>query len=96
MALLISASTRLGIFTRDTFRCFYCGVIVQPEAVPLATQATVDHILPSCRGGGRDEENLVTACRSCNTRKGIKTLEEYREHLSQLTGQWPYTFAEEV
>lgn len=30
----------------------------------------VEHILPRCKGGGDDENNLALACRSCNLFKG--------------------------
>ena len=31
---------------------------------------TVDHVLPKCKGGSNDEDNLVTACERCNNMKG--------------------------
>ncbi len=37
---------------------------------------TIDHVLPRSRGGTDDPENLVTACRPCNTRKANRTPEE--------------------
>lgn len=46
---------------------------------------TVEHLLPQCRGGTSDPENLVTACKSCNTAKRYRTVEEYREYLIKLT-----------
>lgn len=30
---------------------------------------TVDHIVPKCKGGTNDWENLVTACERCNNMK---------------------------
>ena|ERR1035437_454480 len=35
---------------------------------------TVDHILARINGGQDVETNLVTACRSCNSKKGSKVL----------------------
>ena len=63
---------RLRILVRDRFRCQYCGR--QKTAVEL----TLDHIVPRSRRGRSVPENLVTACVSCNTRKGSRTPEEAR------------------
>ena len=48
-------------------RCSYCGV-----GFSESLQPTMDHVVPICRGGGHTKENLVPACRPCNTRKGIR------------------------
>lgn len=37
----------------------------------------VDHIIPVCRGGRSDLSNLQALCRTCNARKGTKTMEEF-------------------
>lgn len=58
------------IFARDDYTCQYCGV----RGVSLQC----DHVLPISRGGSNNEENLVTACKSCNQRKHAKTPEEWR------------------
>ncbi len=34
--------------------------------------ATIDHVVPISLGGGDEEINLVTACLSCNVKKGKK------------------------
>jgi hypothetical protein len=36
----------------------------------------LDHVIPRNRGGAHTWENLVTACKSCNHRKGNRTPEE--------------------
>lgn len=38
---------------------------------------TVDHILPRSRGGGNERENLQALCRTCNSSKGARTMEEW-------------------
>lgn len=62
--------TRREVFVRDGERCQYCG--------QRGGQLTLDHVLPKHRGGQHEWENLVTACRSCNHRKGGRTPEEAR------------------
>lgn len=63
---------RLRILVRDGFRCQYCGLR------KAASELTLDHVLPRSRRGRSVPENLVTACVSCNTRKGSRTPEEAR------------------
>jgi len=49
-------------------QCQYCG--------KKNVQLTLDHVLPRSRGGIDSWENLVTACVSCNNKKGNHTPEE--------------------
>jgi len=67
--------TRREVFLRDKYTCQYCGI--------RSRDLTVDHIMPKHRGGRHSWENLVTACKSCNHRKGGKTPEE--AHMRLLT-----------
>lgn len=60
--------TRREVFLRDNFTCQYCGV--------RGKDLTIDHVIPRHRGGKHTWDNLVSACRACNHRKGGKTLEE--------------------
>ena len=62
--------SRRGIFARDRETCQYCG------AQPGRANLTMDHVLPRSQGGGTSWENLVTACRDCNHRKGGRTPEQ--------------------
>jgi len=55
--------TRARLFRRDRHTCAYCGELLADRWL------TCDHIVPQCQGGGWDWMNLVTACRSCNSRK---------------------------
>jgi 5-methylcytosine-specific restriction endonuclease McrA len=48
--------------------CSYCGA---------TEQITIDHIEPLSRGGKHTRTNLASACRSCNSSKGAKTLDEW-------------------
>jgi hypothetical protein len=59
---------RQDVFARDNYRCIYCGNVFD------TTELTVDHVQPRVRNGDRSGGNLVTACRSCNTRKGGQRL----------------------
>jgi 5-methylcytosine-specific restriction endonuclease McrA len=68
-------STRSAIMLRDAYVCQYCG------ESPGRHLLTVDHVVPRCRGGVHDWDNLVTACMRCNQKKGSLTPEEANMHL---------------
>jgi len=51
--------TRRAVFARDEWRCQYCG----------AAALTFDHVIPKSRGGSHTWDNVVAACRRCNSRK---------------------------
>jgi len=59
--------TRQNIFKRDGCSCVYCGT---------HEDLTLDHVLPKSRGGRTTWDNLTTACKRCNTRKGNRTPDE--------------------
>ncbi|MEX2162072.1 MAG: HNH endonuclease [Anaerolineales bacterium] len=55
------------VFRRDDYTCQYCG--------HRAEELTLDHVIPRRLGGRHSWENLVTACRGCNHRKGGRMVE---------------------
>ena len=57
------AFTRFNVFLRDRFECQYCGD---------TRDLTFDHLIPRSRGGHTTWDNVVTACSTCNLRKGGK------------------------
>ncbi len=67
--------SRREIFARDRFTCQYCGVETR--------DLTLDHVLPRNQGGEHSWENLVSACRRCNHRKGNRTPKQARMGLDR-------------
>ena len=65
------------IWQRDRYLCHYCRCQVQRRDSYRTDAATIDHILPLSRGGMGTKDNMVTACRGCNSGKGNMTLVEY-------------------
>jgi 5-methylcytosine-specific restriction endonuclease McrA len=61
---------RRNVFARDANQCQYCG-----KHFPMS-ELSLDHVLPTCRGGEASWENLVCACVRCNVRKGGRTPQE--------------------
>ena len=53
------AVNRRTVFARDGSRCQYCGSAAE----------NLDHVIPRSKGGPHTWENVVAACRRCNTRK---------------------------
>jgi 5-methylcytosine-specific restriction endonuclease McrA len=57
------AWSRPGVLNRDHRTCGYCS----------RAATTVDHIMPTSRGGRNSWTNTVAACDGCNQRKGDRT-----------------------
>ncbi|MFM2057548.1 MAG: hypothetical protein RLY71_1933 [Pseudomonadota bacterium] len=66
----VPALSNPKLFARDRYLCAYCGVHVHPDHL------TREHIVPTSRGGQDTWMNCITACRSCNGRKGSRLLHE--------------------
>ena len=78
-----------ALFRRDQYLCLYCG------QQHHRSQLTRDHVIPVSRGGRDQWGNVVTACRSCNNRKGSCTPEEADMPLLAIPfkpNPWEYTF----
>jgi 5-methylcytosine-specific restriction endonuclease McrA len=58
--------TRRAVFARDEWACQYCG----------ASAENLDHVVPRSRGGAHSWDNVVAACRRCNSRKENRLIEE--------------------
>ncbi|WIF21984.1 5-methylcytosine-specific restriction enzyme A [Shewanella phage vB_SbaS_Y11] len=68
----IRGGVRKAVFARDESICVGCG---------SSDDLCLDHIIPESRGGTSELDNLQILCRSCNSSKGIKTMEEWRAEL---------------
>ena len=70
--------TRFNVFLRDKFTCQYCGD---------KKDLTFDHLLPKSKGGLTDWNNVVTACSSCNVKKGGRLLNKSGMSINQMPYQ---------
>jgi 5-methylcytosine-specific restriction endonuclease McrA len=61
-----TALSRRAVFVRDDHRCQYCGSVAD----------SIDHIMPTSRGGSHSWENVAAACRPCNMSKRDRTPDE--------------------
>ena len=64
------AASRSNIIWRDKNKCQYCAKEEESKVL------TIDHVLPHSKGGKNTWENLVTACKKCNQKKGNRTPKE--------------------
>ena len=53
------------------YKCAYCGREFNSSSMP-----TRDHVIPLSRGGNNTKENIKPACKSCNSKKHTKLIEE--------------------
>jgi HNH endonuclease len=72
VALNRDPDIRVALRARDGDQCRYCGVAVKWTDRKGPTGATYDHVAPR---GPDTLENIVVACRRCNSVKGNKSLE---------------------
>lgn len=63
-----------NILKRDAYTCQYCGR-------NGGERMTIDHVIPRSLGGRTIWENVVSACRACNVKKGNKPLHEVSMNL---------------
>lgn len=63
--------------------CFYCGSYISRKK----RSATIDHVIPRCRGGTNHPLNLVLCCRGCNDVKGDLLPHEWLEALQRACEQ---------
>ncbi len=72
------AFTRFNVFLRDNFACQYCREKFS------ANELTFDHLIPKCIGGKTTWGNVVSACTSCNVKKGRRLLKNVDMHLEKM------------
>ena len=58
--------------------CYYC------HKNKAGSELTMDHIVPLVRGGRSTKDNLVAACKSCNTRKKTMLPMEWEEYMESI------------
>lgn len=73
--------SRENVFTRDKMTCQYCGYTFKRSYL------TIDHVVPKHLGGKSVWNNVVCACKECNSNKGGKTLKESKMKLLHKPAQ---------
>ena len=57
-------------------KCYYCN---------STEHLTIDHLVPLSRGGSNTPDNIVPACKACNSRKGTLTAGEFFKRITNDT-----------
>lgn len=71
-------------------KCAYCGEYIEDKKV------TIDHLYPQIMGGPTITNNLVPACRKCNSEKTDMTFKEYMQWRTILTEEERKEFLKEL
>lgn len=78
--------SRSNLYLRDLYQCQYCGDTFARD------ELTLDHVVPRSTGGKTNWENSVTACKTCNHKKGSKLWKPmrmpYKPDYYQLVNKW--------
>lgn len=72
-------------------KCFYCNA-------NLTEYKAIEHLTPISRGGDNQNYNLVYSCKSCNSKKRNKTMEEYSIQIQKpfLIDKFDLIFSEAI
>lgn len=75
---MISKAKREKVYLKYGGHCAYCGKTLTKK------ELTVDHVMPSCKGGSDSIDNLRACCIECNRTKNQGNLQFLRLALA-----WP-------
>ena len=89
MALRRDASLMKVVKERDMSLCRYCGRSVDWGDRRGQDGGTYDHVDPISKGGSNSPDNVVVACRACNSQKKDRTLKESGLALLDPPGNLP-------
>lgn len=73
-----------NLYLRDLYTCQYCSTKYSRQDL------TLDHVLPVSKGGKTRWDNIVAACKTCNSHKGNKS------HMKPKTVPYQPTYYELV
>lgn len=72
MSFKLSPKKKAAVYEKTNGTCAYCDEKMSDE------NAVIDHVVPKSKGGKNNIDNLLPCCWSCNSRKGTKSLDEFR------------------
>jgi 5-methylcytosine-specific restriction endonuclease McrA len=80
----IRSEKREAIYASDSYRCIYCGRLLDDEHIESQAERTLDHLVPRELGGGHGAHNLVTCCRHCNSARQELALRDWLRVLARM------------
>src|SRR3989337_2122169 len=75
------------VLERDDYTCRYCGYRPANHK-----ELHADHIIPCSKGGKDYLDNLVTACKDCNSHKHDTDLETFLDSRKWIKPRTPVTY----
>lgn len=81
----IRPAVRWTVWERDNFTCHYCGT---------RRYLGVDHVVAESAGGDGTPSNFVTACRPCNSKKGVRSYDDFTDGHPRPVFQEPHRLDE--
>lgn len=77
----IRPERRLAIYLRDGLACIWCGASIEEGAL-----LSLDHVKPHVNGGGNENGNLVTCCKTCNSSRGSRPVATFAKVVASYLG----------
>jgi CRISPR/Cas system Type II protein with McrA/HNH and RuvC-like nuclease domain len=78
--------------TDEVAKCFYCErELKKGSFINTPYMVTIDHIIPTSKGGNNLQVNKVKCCRKCNGFKTNMTPAEFLEKINRIittSGEW--------
>lgn len=78
----IGERTYREICERDGHACVYCGATAEQSG----THLQLDHLVPRADGGEDRADNLVLACRTCNSMRQNLSLSQWAAYAATTRG----------
>lgn len=75
---------KINVLRRDNYECQFCGVKLKNST------GTVDHIIPTSKGGKHSWKNVVAACRNCNRDKDSLSLKDFEKKFGKRLKREPF------
>ncbi len=80
----ITKSVRtLYLYEKQDKKCFYCHQLFFENGEVLRNY-TIDHMIPSSKGGKDTLDNICLCCADCNSLKGNLSAQDFVEMLSKV------------
>lgn len=59
--------------------CFWCGREMAPSTWNVGASLSLDHVIPRADGGSNRKDNLVAACKRCNSARPSRASQRHNE-----------------
>ena len=76
---------RKSLFKEQGGKCFWCGRKIKHGGPSVH----LDHVIPRCRNGSDDKDNIRMTCARCNSYKSGLKLTSWLTHLENQHKYWP-------